>query len=78
MSTATRVVAEPASPPAAASERRRRSARLRGTLLVGLALIAIVGWTVAARAAFGILPLGPDQGLYITVGEIIKHGGELS
>ncbi|MBV9354138.1 MAG: glycosyltransferase family 39 protein [Chloroflexi bacterium] len=44
-------------------------------LLVGLALLAIVGWTVASRAAFGILPLGPDQGLYITIGEIIKHGG---
>ena len=75
MSTATRVVAE-AAPATAAVSGRRAGVRGRvGSILVAAALVAIVGWTVASRAAFGILPLGPDQGLYITIGEIIKHGG---
>jgi 4-amino-4-deoxy-L-arabinose transferase-like glycosyltransferase len=43
-------------------------------LLYAAAILAIVGWTLASRAAFGVLPLGPDQGLYITIGEEIKHG----
>ena len=37
-------------------------------------MLVILGWTLASRAAFGGLPLGPDQGLYITIGEEIKHG----
>lgn len=53
----------------------------RGTLSLGqiaaalVAMVALVGWVAAARIAFAALPLGPDQGLYITIGEVIKHGG---
>jgi len=76
------VVGNPVDPPrgvaaALASRERgaaRRQLRWRGALSA-LAVVAMVGWVGAARAAFAVLPLGPDQGLYITIGELIKHGG---
>jgi 4-amino-4-deoxy-L-arabinose transferase-like glycosyltransferase len=66
----------PPAPAGAATQPAARAARAvwgRG-LLCAAAVLAILGWTLASRAAFGVLPLGPDQGLYITIGEEIKHG----
>jgi len=43
--------------------------------LVLLALLGVVGPFALSRIAFAASPLGPDQGLYVTVGELIKRGG---
>jgi hypothetical protein len=40
-----------------------------------LIVFGIVGAIVVPRVAAAILPLGPDQGLYVTIGEILNRGG---
>lgn len=43
--------------------------------LIALAALGVVVPIAASRLAFAASPLGPDQGLYVTIGELIKRGG---
>ena len=62
------------SPPAGGRARRRRPALGHRAAWLALAA-AVVGAIVIPRVALVILPLNADQGLFITIGEVLKHGG---
>lgn len=63
--------------PSARRVAARTSATPRWRSALGwlLLLVGVLGPIAVSRIAFAVLPIGPDQGLFTTIGEMINRGG---